>query len=296
MGARLRLLFWMAGLGFLALAAVRSLRGAAEVALPSAVVLLTAVLVAAGALLVAARAWTALLEGTAPRRELRDGFIAAQVGKYIPGGVWLGAGQLGFAVGAGVPAARAVGAMAVYAVCLLAAAGCLVALLGVVAPVGPEWLVRLAPAGLIPALLLDRRWMHGAVGRVGRRFPAARGALLAGQGEIARAFASVVAALLLAGAAFALLLGALGSPAPPLLAGSAFLVAWTAGFLVPGLPSGIGVREAVLVALLPGPAGMVLAASLAQRLTQMAAEALLLLLARVQPRAATDDPLLRRKS
>lgn len=36
---------------------------------------------------------------------------------------------------------------------------------------------------------------------------------------------------------------------------SAFVVAWTVGFLVPGAPGGIGVREAVLVALLTPSAG-----------------------------------------
>jgi len=299
MRAWVRSLFWLTGVGFLVVAAARALRGTDIVRLPPAPVLVGTGLLAAVALLCAARAWSALLSGLAPERALRDGFIAAQVGKYIPGGVWLGAGQLGFAVDAGVPAARAAGALTVYAVCLCAGAGGLVALLGLVAPVGPEWLTRAAPLGLLPVALLDRGWMAGAARRLGRWIPAVQGPAIGPQRDIVRAFAWVVAALLLAALTFAFLLAGVGASTPTAYAMSAFMVAWAAGFLVPGLPSGIGVREAALVALLPAPAGAVLAASLAQRLVQMAAEALLVILTRLPQIGLPPSrihPLFRRES
>jgi uncharacterized membrane protein YbhN (UPF0104 family) len=50
--------------------------------------------------------------------------------------------------------------------------------------------------------------------------------------------------------------------------------AWTAGFLTPGAPGGLGVREAVLVALLVGPLGegSALAVALAWRVATLGGE------------------------
>jgi uncharacterized membrane protein YbhN (UPF0104 family) len=58
----------------------------------------------------------------------------------------------------------------------------------------------------------------------------------------------------------------------PAIVFCAFALSWTLGFLVLPLPSGIGVREAVLIAALPVGAGPLLAASLAQRLLAMGAD------------------------
>ena len=57
---------------------------------------------------------------------------------------------------------------------------------------------------------------------------------------------------------------------------AAFCASWAIGYLVLPLPSGLLVREAVLVATLPGLAtGLVLAASVAHRLTGFVTEAAL---------------------
>jgi glycosyltransferase 2 family protein len=54
---------------------------------------------------------------------------------------------------------------------------------------------------------------------------------------------------------------------------SAFALSWVVGFLVFPLPGGIGVREAVLVAVVPGAsAAALLGASLAQRFLVLASE------------------------
>jgi hypothetical protein len=54
---------------------------------------------------------------------------------------------------------------------------------------------------------------------------------------------------------------------------SAFALSWVVGFLIFPLPSGIGIREAVLVAVVPGASSAaLLGASLAQRSLVLASE------------------------
>jgi uncharacterized membrane protein YbhN (UPF0104 family) len=76
------------------------------------------------------------------------------------------------------------------------------------------------------------------------------------------------------GAAYAVLLTDVAD-VNPFIAGSALCAAWVAGYLVVPLPSGLGVREAVLVAALPGAAASLVAASVAHRLLGIGAEATL---------------------
>jgi uncharacterized membrane protein YbhN (UPF0104 family) len=74
-------------------------------------------------------------------------------------------------------------------------------------------------------------------------------------------------------ASFAVLLGDVAD-VEPLTAALAMCAAWVVGYLVVPLPYGLGVREAILIAALPGvPTASLLAASLAQRLLGIAAEA-----------------------
>ncbi len=67
--------------------------------------------------------------------------------------------------------------------------------------------------------------------------------------------AAYVVNYVLVGSGLALLAHALGISISPPLAIGAFAIAWMAGFLAPGLPAGIGVREAVLVAILTPTSG-----------------------------------------
>jgi uncharacterized membrane protein YbhN (UPF0104 family) len=60
------------------------------------------------------------------------------------------------------------------------------------------------------------------------------------------------------------------------VAAASFCLAWGLGYVVLPVPSGLGVREAVLIAALPGVvAGSLLAASVAQRLLTLVAEAVM---------------------
>jgi len=72
---------------------------------------------------------------------------------------------------------------------------------------------------------------------------------------IATCLAIYLANYVLVGCGLALLARAIGIPLSIPLAVGAFAVAWMAGFLAPGLPAGIGVREAVLVAILAPTSG-----------------------------------------
>lgn len=235
-----------------------------------------ATLLAAG-LAAAAAAWVALLPGAASRPVVVRGFVAAQIGKYIPGGVWLAAGQVGFACSAGIPIARAVGAMATCAVAIAAAgafAGGLLGLLLIATTGSGTGLLALSIVGLAVPLLLDRRWMARVATRLARwpRMPTG-GVVIPPQRAILGSFAWLVVTLLAMALAYALLLQSLGGGQAILRTMCIFSVAWLAGFLALGVPSGIGAREAVLVALLPDAMGLVLAASVAHRIVQMATEA-----------------------
>jgi phosphatidylglycerophosphate synthase len=283
MARALRAAFYAAGIVGLGVATWRT-AGSSTVlapwhALASAAALLLASLAAAAA------AWVVLLPGARSRRALVRGFVAAQLGKYIPGGIWLAAGQIGLAGDAGISTSRAAGAFAACAVALTAAAGVVAGVLGilVLAGSGPAvtGLLPLAALGLALPALLDRRWMAWIARRIaGRRGVPAEVMALPGQRAIVGACAWLTVTMLTMALAYALLLQSVGGDAGILRVMCVFTIAWLAGFLALGVPSGIGVREAVLVALLPGAAGPVLAASLAQRVVQMATEAAFVLATR----------------
>ena len=279
MRAWLRALFFGAGLGFMALASARTLAEGTG-AIPRWPVLAGAAVLTAGSLMAAARGWAALLRGHGPDRALRAGFLGAQVGKYIPGGVWVGAGQLGLALEAGAPAARAAGALAVFGIALLAAGSAVAGALGAArAAVSGElgW-PAVTAVGLLAPLLLDRRWMRVPVQAIGRRLERVLPGVtpvIPSQRAILRCFGWLVPSLALAAATFVLILASAGARDPLSMAVWAFAVAWLAGYLALGLPSGIGAREGVLVALLATGPGAVVAACLIHRLIQIGVEAAL---------------------
>jgi uncharacterized membrane protein YbhN (UPF0104 family) len=54
----------------------------------------------------------------------------------------------------------------------------------------------------------------------------------------------------------------------------AFTAGWTIGYVLVPIPSGLGVREAVLIGLLPIPTSLLLTAAIAHRVALMVAELL----------------------
>ena len=87
------------------------------------------------------------------------------------------------------------------------------------------------------------------------------------------------------GAALALLVWSLHA-ARLAAAVPAFALAWTVGFLAVPIPAGLGIREAVLIAVIsrPGGAALVIAASVAHRLVAIISEAVMIVISRVRGR------------
>ena len=291
----LRALFFGAGIGFMAVAFWRALR-AGTGTVPPWPALGWAALMTAVSLLTAARGWAAVLAGRAPGPALRAGFIGGQVGKYIPGGVWVGAGQIGLAMEAGVPGACAAGGLVVFGVLLAAAAGTLAGALSLAvvirSPGAPGWAVLTVP-GVFAVVLLHRRRVAALV----RALPARLRRRLEGeapvvppQAAMVRCFGWLLVSLPCAAMAFVILFRSTGGGDPFLTTVWGFFVAWLAGYLALGLPSGIGAREGALVAVLATGAAPVLTACLFHRLIQIAVEAALVLAARRRACSAAGSP------
>lgn len=202
--------------------------------------------------------WRALLASAGPVPSFADSadvYFRAQLGKYVPGGVWTVVGQARFGGPHGISRARgavvALGALAVLLVVggVVAAAG-LVA--GSPASLGRWWwllpLAALGGAALTPPVL-DR--LLAAAQRLLRRpGPAVR----VHGGQVARSAAAALAMWAAFGLHAAALVAALRpvSAADAVLATGAFALAWVVGLLVVVAPAGAGAREAALVVAL-GP-------------------------------------------
>jgi uncharacterized membrane protein YbhN (UPF0104 family) len=196
------------------------------------------------ALLLLAEQWHRIVAifGTEPRGRTYPSYTMTLVARYLPGNVfhivgraaWLHDGPLG-----GGALARAS-----FLELVLTPLGALI-LLFTLLPVLPLGEVTLAgfPAPLAAAAGLAAA--TGAALQVLNR----RGALRAALGPLllSAGFMAILGASFAALAAFVA-----GIPAP--LAAAAALAAWLVGYATPGAPGGIGVREAVLVALLAGTA------------------------------------------
>jgi glycosyltransferase 2 family protein len=180
--------------------------------------------------------WLVILDGLGVKPRLRWVwlFFQAQLGKYIPGSVWQYAGRAAVAREYGIP----------------------VRLVGISLPI--EFVASAVAAGSMAALLLG--WWGGLV------LAAVAVLLIAGRGPARSRLPAAVTigatllylpVWLLLGASFWLCAhGLLGVPARDMtIYVGAFAVAWLAGLLAVYAPGGLGVREAVLVALLSGRIG-----------------------------------------
>jgi hypothetical protein len=237
-------------------------------------------------LLAAAFAWATLL-GDDRKVDHGAAFLVSQLGKYVPGGAFQATGQLGLARSAGVRLQRGVVAFSVL-VMSTAIAGCVFVLASAVLwTSGPVWLrVLMGVAGIAPLFLLDRRWMVWGL----RKIPRTREAsseLVPDQQHILIAWSCSLVTLTTTSSAYLLVIGSFGGFHKPALVIFGYGAAWTAGFVVLPVPSGLGIREAVLAALLHGvyPNSVIVAASVYHRLIIIATEGIVALIAspRVRP-------------
>lgn len=191
-----------------------------------------------------------------PVRPASTVFFVSQVGKYLPGGVWnvLAAAEMG--ADHQIPRRRSVSVMLV-SILVSIVTGLALAVAGVALGPGEvgarygwvAWALPLFLLALLPPVL---NRVLNLVLRLTRRPPLEHPMTARG---IAVASVWALLAWVLAGAQVWLLASALGmdaSTATFALAVAGYALAWTVGFLVVVVPAGVGVREAVLGAVLAG--------------------------------------------
>jgi uncharacterized membrane protein YbhN (UPF0104 family) len=231
-----------------------------------------ALLVTAGQI-AGARAWLRLHPAAAVPRALATGFHVSQLGKYVPGGFGQAAGQVALSRNAGVTVARAAVAWVVFAGLFIVAGTAIGAVLALTLTTAAPFVRALLGGGILTVLLVNRRLMAWAVGSLRPRvrwLPDPEE--LPGQADLNRCFAWAVVFVLAHGSAFSILLHSIDADATWTTSMPAFGVALAVGLVAIPVPSGLGVREAVLVALLPLPATAVVSAALIHRLVTIGVE------------------------
>jgi uncharacterized membrane protein YbhN (UPF0104 family) len=270
----------LAGLVGIAVVVAQTFDAADEQVLPSAEALVAAGAFSIIAIVSSARAWVALFSDLVESRTnhliMRGTFYLAQLTKYLPaGGIVQTASQVGLAPSAGVPIRRAAVAFPVSVVGAFVACGTLGS--GLVFDSELQtWTRVLALLGLGTVVFLHRglmAWVIDLAHRFVSRIPGSD--QLPTQGDILAFYAWALVTVGSLCAAYAILLSSLDSDVNPFFVFCAFALSWLVGFLAVPIPAGVGVREAVLVALLPGVGtAPLLAASLAARLLSIGAELL----------------------
>lgn len=227
--------------------------------------------------------WTLLLRtmgGAARHVPLAAGahlWLSTMLARYLPGNLWHIAGRVALADRLGVGKAQVLASASVEQLLTLMGA---LAVFGLSLPLwrggaGPElWLLLCVPVGLVllhpRALGTLMAWAARRLGRPELAWPYSYGAMLGLVG-------AYTLANLASGVALYVIIDALaeaGLAQLPFLAGAAAL-AWALGYLSLLTPSGLGVREAALTALLAQvfPLPVSVAASLAYRLALTLGEA-----------------------
>lgn len=272
-----RLAIFVLGLVGLVIALRRAIDESHGQALPDARSLIVAGLLTFASLILAGQAWVRLFDDRHDRRALAVSLYASQLTKYLPaGGFVQAAGQVSMTVTAGAGLGQAATATAVMAFTTVVA-GCTLSAALVFAGSLPAWLRAISLLGLLAPVLLHRRVLAVALHaahRLVRRVPDPD--TLPSQRRLLVSYAWALGNSLAGSAAYAVLLRSPGVSTDRVTVIAAFAFSWVVGFLVFPLPGGIGVREAVLVAVVPGASSAaLLGASLAQRFLLLASEVLL---------------------
>lgn len=192
-------------------------------------------------------------------------FATTQAGKYLPGNVGHHVGRIGLSLAQGIPLAVLVASMA-YEICLLLLADLFTALgAGSLSAPGLRVLLQLgnSNSGVVLAACLAILGL-AAIPLLSRALPWLTTLVIRRRGGVdvapvalpvrtmLRVIALYVLAMLLMGTGLSVLAFGL-FPAAPIdfaLLTTAFALAWVVGFVTPGAPAGLGVREAVLLLLL----------------------------------------------
>lgn len=190
---------------------------------------------------------------------------ATQVGKYLPGNVGHHVGRMGLSLALGIPLATLVASMA-YEVALLLLAHLFIALAsGALSGPGLAVLLRLGNGDhAIPVAVAIATLGLGALPLLSRLLPRLTGVVLKRRDASAppllplpmttmvEVLGLYAIAMLLTGGGLAALSHGLfpGEPIDYALLVAAFTLAWAIGFVTPGAPAGLGVREGLLLLML----------------------------------------------
>jgi len=202
--------------------------------------------------------WLRIVRLLGGKPRLLDGmrwYFVGQLGKYIPGGLWAVLGRAELATRGGIPRPVSYSSVAVSLVTTYAAAASTGALFMAFAPTSMEtrllWV--LLSAGIIGAATIGvSEPVVRRINRLAQRFGLTGGLPSANSRVSVSAIVMTMPAWLAIGAATAAVGQSLGFSisVPQVIAATSY--SWIAGFLVVPLPGGLGVREAVFIALYAG--------------------------------------------
>jgi len=189
-----------------------------------------------------------------PREGMRWYFFG-QLGKYIPGAVWAVLGRAELATRGGVARATAYASVGVSLATTYAAAATVGATLLAVGASSLQtrllWTV-LSVATVVGAVLVLTEPVVRRIGRLARRFRITAELPATAPKSALAAIALTLPAWVCIGAATGLVGGAVGFEVDVAQVIAATAYSWLAGFLVVPTPGGLGVREAVFIAIYSG--------------------------------------------
>lgn len=233
----------------------------------SLLAIVAAALIYCCAIPLTALAWRGLLRDVGTERSWRE-LIAilglTQIAKYVPGNVGQYVGRAALSIKRGIGVRPFTVTVLLEILLTIAAALCVGVCTGMLSGAGltvvrSQGLQLLIVAGLVAIAATGVLLFRQLVPRVLRRFAPQQaqlleGNLLPGKYSIARAFLLYCGTSLCVGVALIVLAGMLLPAAKHeywLLLAS-FALAWIVGFVTPGAPAGLGVREGLLLLML-GP-------------------------------------------
>lgn len=238
---------------------------------------------------VSAVAWNTLLAGLSCRVAVAQAvavFLSTQIAKYLPGNVGHYAGRIALArTRLGVPATPAI--LSLLHEAGLACAGALLIGLGLYCFLPSDTLHGMTRADSSGALVLFVAMLIGVIlvaATLRKRLKAQRAIIrklvdaIPAVSPSLRSLPLYIVGYVLVGAAAAVIAASLVPLQTQgwILICGAYSLAWIIGFLIPGAPGGLGVRESALVLLLAGtfPRDVVLLIALLARLASVGADVL----------------------
>lgn len=270
----LRVALGLIGLGFVARTLFVNWRDVPQpLAEPQLLLASLLVMIVATALL--SQSWVSL-SSSMPRFGLHRVFIISLLGKYIPGGIGQPAAQVIYGSAHAMPPRQTAVMFVLHSLAQVIAGGAIAGLLLVSRPDLSPWLPMFLVVWLgLAILFMNRRAVASLVDRLDPResfeFEARRWPTVA-----VRCVAWALLSLAGHGYAFALVLQGLGADSGGVAIAMGFVAGWLVGFVTIPFPAGLGVREAVLLLLIPNPAGMIMAASVTFRIVALLAEVLMM--------------------